>query len=104
MPLLRHEARRYERSGGLNFGRCIPADAARLEEVEGDFETLYVVYASSQEAAMQSHYDRQGWGPYWPLTGAGEMPYSEAQLAEQLKDFPDDRELRRLNGLAVEVS
>jgi hypothetical protein len=103
MPLLRHEARRYDRGGGLHFGRCIPDTAARLEEIEGPCEILYVVYASSQEAAMQSHYDRQGWGPYWPLTGAGDSPYTDDQLAQQLKDYPDDRELRRLNGLAAEA-
>lgn len=48
---------------------------------------------------MQAHYDRPGWGRNKPLPGVTDRPYDQDELARQLVDYPDDAELRRLNGL-----
>jgi hypothetical protein len=102
MALLRHEARRYAVSGGMWFGRATLKDAALLEQIDGPCDVLYVVYASTQEGAMQAHYDRQGWGAYRPAPGRPLRPYERAALARQLQDYPEDRELRRINGVDPE--
>lgn len=40
-------------------------------------------YASSHEDSMRQHYERQGWGTYKPIPGLTEIPFSDAERAEQ---------------------
>lgn len=100
MPLLRHEALRFQGRHGMSFGLATLAGRQTLESIDGPGEILYVEYAATQEEAMQRHYDRQGWGRYKPMPGITDRPYGQAELDRQLAEYPEDRELRRLNGLA----
>jgi hypothetical protein len=97
MAVLRHEGREY--ADGLCFGRVTLDGTAQMERISGPGTLLYVVYASTQDEAMQAHYDRQGWGQYAPVPGITDVTYDLAALSQQLKDYPGDDELRRLNGL-----
>ena len=47
---------------------------------------------------MQKHYDQEGWGRYEPMLGVTDQPYPADQLERQLAEYPDDAELRALNG------
>ena len=96
MAVLRHEGRQY--ADGLCFGHVTLDGAAQMERISGPGALLYVVYASTQDEAMQAHYDRQGWGRYTPIPGITDVTYDLAELSRQLEDYPDDAELRRLNG------
>ena len=97
--LLRHEAREFPSRNGLSFGLATTEGLATLERIDGPSELLYVVYASTHEAAMQMHYDRQNWGAYDPVPGLTDPPYDQAELERQLAEYPNDDELRRLNGV-----
>ncbi|KQW86532.1 hypothetical protein [Brevundimonas sp. Root1279] len=99
MPFLRHEGRRFLERDGLAFWLSSPEAIAQLERIDGPSEQLYVVYAETIEAAMQAHYDHQGWGRYKPIPGVTDIPYDADRLVQQLDEYPDDAELRRLNGL-----
>lgn len=97
MPVLRHEGREY--ADGLCFGRVTLESTARMERIGGPGTLLYVVYASTHGEAMQAHYDRQGWGLYSPVPGLTDVSYEAAELSQQLADYPDDDDLRHLNGI-----
>lgn len=97
--LLRHEAREYEARDGSSFGPASIDGQRALEKVDGPSRLVHVIYAGTYEAAMQAHYDRLGWGRYKPLPGVTDRAYDQDELARQLVDYPDDAELRRLNGL-----
>ncbi len=97
--LLRHEARAYERRDGASFGRASVDDRNSLEKIDGPSRLVHVIYAATYEEAMQKHYDRLGWGRYSPLPGVTDRPYDRVELERQLVEYPDDAELRRLNGL-----
>ncbi len=99
--LLRHEAREYEARDGSSFGPASVEGQAALENIDGPSRLVHVIYAATYEAAMQAHYDRLGWGRYKPLPGVTDRPYDRDELEQQLVDYPDDAELRRLNGLAA---
>ena len=94
---MRHEGREY--ADGLCFGWATLEGTAQMERISGPGTLLYVVYASTQDEAMQAHYDRQGWGRYAPVPGITDATYDLAALSQQLNDYPGDDELRRLNGL-----
>ena len=94
---MRHEGREY--ADGLCFGWATLEGTAQMERISGPGTLLYVVYASTQDEAMQAHYDRQGWGRYAPVPGITDATYDLAALSQQLNDYPSDDELRRLNGL-----
>lgn len=97
MAVLRHEGRQHADS--LCFGRVTRDGTAQMERISGPGTLLYVVYASTQDEAMQAHYDRQGWGRYTPVPGITDVTYDRAALSQQLEDYPGDDELRRVNGL-----
>lgn len=40
-------------------------------------------YASTHEEAMNHRNRRNGWGPYQPIAGVTDQPFSEEQSAEQ---------------------
>ncbi len=98
MIILGHEAWRF--SDGLAFylaGRDAEAVHARTS---GPGKREYVLHAASYEEAIQAHYDHQGWGVDRPAPFGAEN-YTKAQLERQLVEYPDDAELRRLNGWAT---
>ena len=100
MPLLRHEALGFEGiHRGTSFGLATLEGRATLEKIDGPARILYLEYAATYEAAMQAHHDRQGWGRYKPMPGITDRPYEQEELERQLVEYPDDTELRRLNGL-----
>lgn len=99
--LLRHEAREYRGRAGSSFGRASIAGRATLEKIDGPSQLVHVIYAAASGEAMQAHYDRLGWGRYNPLRGVTVRPYDRDELEQQLAEFPDDAELRRLNGLGT---
>ena len=101
MPVLRHEAREFEGRAGSSFGRASTEGRRALERIDGPSQLLHVIYAATYEEAMQEHYDRLGWGQYNPLPGVTDRPYDRNELEQQLAEYPDDAELRRLNGLAT---
>ena len=49
---------------------------------------------------MQVHYDRQGWGTYQPMLERADA-HTASQLARQLAEYPEDADLRRLNGVSA---
>lgn len=95
---LRHEAREYEGRDGASFGRASIDGLNTLEKIDGPSHLVHVIYAATYEEAMQAHYDRLGWGRYKPVPGVTDRPYGRDELERQLAEFPDDAELRRLNG------
>ena len=98
MVVLRYEAWRF--SDHLAFqlaGR--EADAFNIR-VSGPGELSYVVHTTTYEAAMQVHYDRQGWGTYQPMLERADA-HTASQLARQLAEYPEDADLRRLNGVSA---
>lgn len=101
MPVLRHEALEFEGCGGSSFG-CASIEGRRtLEKIDGPCRLKHVIYAATYEEAMQAYYDRLGWGRYKPMPRITDRPYDQEELERQLADYPDDAELRRLNGLSV---
>ena len=100
MPLLRHEALRFQDRQRSSFGLATLAGRETLEAIDGPSEVAYVEYAATYEAAMQAYYDREGWGRYKPMPGITDRPYDQHELERQLAEYPEDAELRRLNGLA----
>ncbi len=40
-------------------------------------------YASTYDEAMAQHYQAQGWGTFKPIPGVTDVPFTDAQLAEQ---------------------
>ena len=99
--MLRHEAREFEGRKGSSFGRATITGLNTLETIDGPSQLAHVIYAATYEEAMQEHYDRLGWGRYNPLPGVTDRPYDRDELEQQLAEFPDDAELRRLNGLEI---
>lgn len=99
MPFLRHERRRFLERDGIAFWFATRAGEAQLTRIDGLSEIVYVVYAETQDTAMQAYYDREGWGRYKSIPGLTDIPYDDDQLAQQLEEYPGDAELRRLNGL-----
>lgn len=97
MPVLRHETWIYADS--MSSGVASREREAFDAKVSGSGELGHVYYASSHEEAMQMHYDQQGWGRYKPGSGVTNARYPEEQLEQQLRDYPDDAQLRALNGL-----
>lgn len=97
--LLRHEARAYEGRNGSSFGRASINGLNTLEKIDGPSQLVHVIYAATYEDAMQENYDRLGWGRYKTLPGVADRPYDRDELQQQLVEFPDDSELRGLNGL-----
>jgi hypothetical protein len=53
----------------------------RLRETEARFVEAF--YASTHEEAMNYRYQRNGWGPYTPVPGVTDRPFTETQLSEQ---------------------
>ena len=98
---LRHEAREYEARDGSSFGRASSDGLANLEKADGPSRLVHVIYAASHEEAMQAHHERLGWGRYKPMPGVTDRPYDQDELEQQLAEFPDDAELRRLNGIEI---
>lgn len=100
MPLLRHECLVFGGSSNdVSFALATVEGRRSLETIDGRCRVLYVEYASTWQEAMQRHYDRQGWGRYQPVPDMIDRPYGPEELERQLADFPDDADLRRLNGL-----
>jgi len=101
VPVLRHEALRFGARGGLSFGRASIEGRRTLERIDGPGELTHVIYAATYEQAMQEYHDRLGWGRYSPMPGVSDRAYDQGELERQLIEYPDDAELRRLNGLAT---
>ncbi|WP_395650240.1 hypothetical protein [Brevundimonas sp.] len=99
MVVLRHECRVFKDGNGLALWVGSTEGQTTLERINGPSHLAYVVYASTQEDAMQQHHDRQRWGPYVPVPGLTDQPYEIEALRRQLAEYPDDAELRRLNGI-----
>ncbi len=100
MPSLRHEALEFE-GRSSSFGRASIEGRRTLERIDGPGQLKHVIYAATYEEAMQAHYERLGWGRHKPMPGITDRPYGQDELERQLADFPDDGELRRLNGLSA---
>lgn len=101
MPRLRHELRTFAGRDGHAFLLASLGSLGQLEAIDGPSELVDVVYASTWDEAMQLHYGREGYGTYQAIPGVTDVGYSGDDLARQLDEFPDDAELRHLNGLEV---
>ena len=97
MVVLRHETWIFADSmrSGVASRKHDDLDA----KVSGPGDLSHVYYASSHEEAMQTHYEQQGWGRYKPMPGVTDAAYPAERLEQQLVDYPDDAQLRALNGL-----
>ena len=100
MMILRFERRTFGAGDRLAFWLASRKNLAVLEAADGPSELTYIVYAATQEDAMQQYYDREGWGTYKAIPGIADRAFSSEMLDAQLADFPEDTELRRLNGMA----
>lgn len=80
---LRHEV--WEDAESNSVGVCIATRSAdEFRALIAPRSTLlHVIHAASTDEAMIAYYAWQGWGPWNPMAGYADIPYSEAWLKEQ---------------------
>lgn len=60
---------------------AVSESSDRVRDKEARFVEAF--YASTHEEAMNYRHQRNGWGPYKPVSGVTDQPFTEDQLAEQ---------------------
>ena len=80
MPELMYE--HWENPDGSQFG-AVSESHDRMVAMTPGSRFVFGVTASSYGEAMQSQYDRLGYGAYRQIPGITDQPFSDEQAAEQ---------------------